>query len=520
MKLAKDASSEGLAMSILRNLLTLAIVAVSTNVTLAENPELEIRAIDKDTQEPIAVRMHLFNAKGKPVLPKNVVSWKDHFVFPGTAVLQLPPGKYTFEIQRGPEYLIRYGEFELKRGDADSKQVEMSRFVDMKAKGWWSGELHVHRPLEDVPLLMQAEDLHVAPVITWWNAENPWQKKAPEKLLLAADADHFYNVMAGEDERGGGALLYFQLDEPLPITQAEREYPSSVKFLLQAKQANPNVHVDIEKPFWWDVPLWLATGKVDSIGIAHNHMWHNGVMPDEAWGKPRDKTRYPSPLGNGRWTQDIYYNVLNCGLRIAPSAGSASGVLPNPVGYTRVYAFVDGQFTYDKWWESLRAGSVVVTNGPLMQPRVNGQLPGHVFQARAGQKVVLKTQLDLFLRDKVDYLELVQNGKAVQQVRLDEYKDKQGKLPDVAFEESGWMMVRAVSNNRETYRFAASGPYYVQIGDQPRVGRKAAQFFLDWVNERAEQLKLDDPQQREQVMKHVETARKFWQEKVDQANAE
>jgi len=314
--------------------------------------------------------------------------------------------------------------------------------------------------------------------------------------------------------------MYYHLDQPLPITKAEREFPSSVEFLLQAKQLNTQLHIDIEKPFWWDVPLWLATGKVDSIGIAHNHMWHNGVMPDEAWGKPRDKTRYPSPLGNGKWTQDIYYNVLNCGLRIPPSAGSASGVLPNPVGYNRVYAHVDGEFTYDKWWESLRAGRVFVTNGPLMQPRVNGQLPGHVFEARAGQTVVLKTALDLDLRDKVEYLELVQNGKAVQQVRLEEYKDKQGRLPDVTFKESGWMMVRAVTNNRDTYRFAASGPYYVQVGDQPRISKKAAQFFLDWVNERGEQLKLDDPQQRAQVLKYVEGARSFWQQKVDQANAE
>ena len=39
---------------------------------------------------------------------------------------------------------------------------------------------------------------------------------------------------------------------------------------------------------------------------------------------------------DGYWTQDIYYALLNCGLRIPPSAGSASGVLPNPVGYNRV----------------------------------------------------------------------------------------------------------------------------------------------------------------------------------------
>ena len=32
----------------------------------------------------------------------------------------------------------------------------------------------MHRPLADVELLMRAEDLHVAVVITWWNDRNLW----------------------------------------------------------------------------------------------------------------------------------------------------------------------------------------------------------------------------------------------------------------------------------------------------------------------------------------------------------
>lgn len=507
-------------MTVVRISLILPVFAACAATVLAANPELELRVIDADTRAPIAVRMHIRNSKGRPILPKNVVSWKDHFVFPGNAVLELPPGTYTFDMYRGPEYRVRSGQFVLARGDRDSKEIDMSRFISMKDDGWWSGELHVHRPLADMPLLMQAEDLHVAPVITWWNTQNQWQDKRPDKIVIPVDVDRFYSVMAGEDERGGGALLYFHLTQPLPITAAEREHPSSVEFLLQAKELNPTAHVDIEKPFWWDAPLWLATEKVDSIGIAHNHMWHHGVLADEAWGKPREKLRYPNPHGNGRWTQDIYYNLLNCGLRIPPSAGSASGVLPNPVGYNRVYAHVEGDFTYDKWWESLRAGRVVVTNGPLMQPRVNGELPGHVFHAAAGENVTLETALTLALREKVEYLELVQNGKAVQQVRLDEYAKQNGRLPQLTFEESGWMMVRAVTNHPDTYRFAASGPFYVQIGDEPRISRSAAQFFLDWVNERAEQVVLDDPDQRAQVMSHVEAARQYWEAKLGQANAE
>ena len=41
---------------------------------------------------------------------------------------------------------------------------------------------------------MQAEDLHVAPVITWWNKQNLWaQKKLPEKALVRFDGNRFYH---------------------------------------------------------------------------------------------------------------------------------------------------------------------------------------------------------------------------------------------------------------------------------------------------------------------------------------
>lgn len=222
--------------------------------------------------------------------------------------------------------------------------------------------------------LVKAEDLHVAPVITWWNTRNLWSDRAaPADLLVRLDGNRLYHVMGGEDEREGGALLYFGLRQPIAIAGADREYPSPVRFLDEARK-HAGVHVDIEKPFWWDVPVWLATRETDTIGIANNHMARSKMYANEAWGKARDAERLPAPLGNGYWTQELYYQILNCGLRIAPSAGSASGVLPNPVGYNRVYVHLDGELTYERWFEGLRVGRSFVTNGPLLRLRAGGPL--------------------------------------------------------------------------------------------------------------------------------------------------
>jgi hypothetical protein len=250
-------------------------------------------------------------------------------------------------------------------------------------------------------------------------------------------------------------------------------------------------------------------------------MQRDGMLANEAWGKPRDTFTFPDPHGNGLWTQEIYYRLLNCGLRIPPSAGSASGVLPNPVGYNRVYVHCGDRLSYDEWWQNLRAGKVVVTNGPLIRdPRVNDELPGHVFTAARGQTVQLQATLNLSLRDKVDYLEIVKNGESVLQVRLQDWAEAGGRLPLVEFEESGWMLIRAVTNHPRTYRFASTGPYYVEIGRERRVSKAAAQFFLDWVYERARSLNLPDEEKREAVLVYHRAARNFWQRLVDGANAE
>src|SRR6185369_4738750 len=117
--------------------------------------------------------------------------------------------------------------------------------------------------------------------------------------------------------REGGALLYFHLRQPLKIADAGREYPSPLTFVAQARQQE-DVWIDIEKPFWWDVALWLASGQMHSIGLANNHMCRDRMYESEAWGKPRIVERMPPPLGNGAWTQEIYYQVLNAGLRVPP----------------------------------------------------------------------------------------------------------------------------------------------------------------------------------------------------------
>lgn len=504
--------------------LLISLVAQTTNLAaeMARGGKLVLRAVDDETGEPIACRIHLKNPAEKPVLIRKLPHWHDHFVFDGAVVLDVSRGSYTFEIERGPEYAVTSGHFTIEDHADDRHEVRLRRQVDMAAEGWWSGDLHVHRPAKHMELLMRAEDLHVAPVITWWNRENPWAKSGPPPSPLRKfDGDRFYHTLAGEDERGGGALLYFNLPRPLEIAGAEREFPCSTRYLAEAR-TKPGAWIDAEKPFWWDFPLWLATGQIDSIGLAHNHHGRDATLDNEAWGKPRDAQRLRGPWGNGQWTQEIYFHALNCGLRIPPTAGSASGVLPNPVGYNRVYAFVGQDFSYEAWWEALRAGRVTVTNGPLLRPLVAGKLPGHVFTAQAGETLDLDVNLKLSTRDPIQYVEIIKNGRVEHSVPLDRLAQGHN-LPRLKFDDSGWFLIRAVADVEPTYRFGCTGPYYVEFSDSPRpVSRRSAQFFLDWVDERTAALPelVKDEAQLMELLAAWRGAREFWQAKVEAADRE
>ncbi|HEY1785150.1 MAG TPA: hypothetical protein VGG30_06345 [Pirellulales bacterium] len=501
--------------------------------------QLEINVVDHDTGQPLACRMHLTNQAGKVQKPPKVPFWHDHFVVDGSLTLKLPSGNFNFVVERGPEYLVVSGHFEIHDFAEDSKTITLRRFVDMSHEGWWSGDLEVERPKKEIELLMRADDLHVAELIAWGNfkdltkpapaskataTKTPATKTLPAKAAPTADSarpavqfadQRFYQPLAGLVRKPGGSLLVLGLDAAPPEEMVAHD--TATELATWAREQR-NAWIDVRRATSWDLPIWIALGMVDSIELADSQLARGSVKLDEVGTRPGETSKFAGPGGVGRWTETVYYHLLDCGLRIPPTAASGSGVSPNPVGYNRVYVHVDQPLSYEGWMENLRAGRVVVTNGPLIRPNVGGELPGYVFQADAGQEVALEVGLTLSTRDPISYLEIVENGRSVQEVRLDQWAQAGGKLPPLRFRESGWFVVRAVTDLGTTHRFASTGPYYVEIGYQPRISRSAVQFFLDWLDARDRRPAESDADRSADA--HVERARAFWQDLLAKANAD
>lgn len=467
--------------SILNSAFLVAVAVLQPVVCLAAphaDGELRIEVTDAATGQPIAARMHLYAGRNpnpaattkRPVklsIPGSA-EYGGHFYIDGKATLPLRMGVYTFELEGGPEYLTQSGQFEIERHADDTKQIEMKRVTDLAKEGWYGGDLDIRRKKNDLPLILRGEGLHYAPT--------------------------------GAD--GADAKASKNSTELPPQFEAEG-------------------HFIARTPYAWDLPIWLASGKLEGIELVNPHSLRNGVVDNEKDGRPRDKSFFPGPRGNGRWSETVYYHVLNCGFHIPPVAGSGSGYNDSPVGTNRVYVFCGNEYSAEAWWEGLKAGHVFVTNGPLLRPMVEGRPPGYTLPIDSSGSLTLEIGLNLATSVPVEYLQIVKNGTAEAEVRLAEFKNKKGRLPPLRFDDSGWFLVRAVTSNPKVLQFASSGPYYVEKGGRPRISRASVKFFIDWIDEDARRLAKDTTAERnEPTLAKLKSARKFFVELADKANAD
>ncbi|MCA9169792.1 MAG: CehA/McbA family metallohydrolase [Planctomycetales bacterium] len=481
----------------------------------AAQGELELTVIDESTGEPTAAQILLENQRGKPVHPPKLTKdglWNS---FDGTTVLRLPPGNYTFRLQRGAEFKERSGQFSLRSGAADHQEVTLPRFVSMSGEGWWAGDPAFQpRAAAGIGERLLAADLHFLAAATQRNGSQlAVPARYADQVNQAIGATRHIHWQTGCDRRPTGTLwllpdLAHTTDLQLPKMTSVTPSPHAIAAAVRA--TGGVVHLD--RVTNWSAPVWIALGSVDTAGVLHGGLIeHGGGQRDTD--RSFDAVFFPGPHGPGRWAQHVYFQFLEAGIRLAPAAGSDADVSGNRLGFHRTYAHCGDTYSPAHWLAALREGRTVLTNGPLLRPTVNGQLPGHTFRAESGEKLSLEVALSLSTAQPIQYLEIIQNGRSVQQVRLQDWAAAGGRLPAVEFDASGWLLIRAVADDETTYRCAMSAPFYVEFAGQPRRSKQATTFMLEWLDEFAQRFpKFDDGE--------LKTARLFWEQQAANANAD
>lgn len=149
-------------------------------------PAIPVRlAIRDDDDSPTAARLTIRDRSGHiyPPLAKRLAP--DFFFQPqiyrhdGESVL-LPPGKFSVESCRGPEYLVQETELEVSEVGETELAIRLERWVHPMQAGFYCGDHHIHgagcshyemptkgvRP-EDMFVQVKGEGLNVGCVLTW-----------------------------------------------------------------------------------------------------------------------------------------------------------------------------------------------------------------------------------------------------------------------------------------------------------------------------------------------------------------
>ncbi len=398
--------------------------------------------------------------------------------------VDLAPGKYTFTAERGHEYYSAVQPITVpETGDVLTVELKIDRWIDMAERGWYSGDTHLHRKLEDMPNLVAAEDLHVALPLTYWvrgayerpiefsvsgNPEPklitieeflPQANRSPLKRFIWPINTEYELFTVNGKSHTQGAVLVLNHKTPLklgappvgPLTQAARD---------------EGAIFDLDKHTWNWTPMIVPIMQADLFELANNHIWRTEFL-NKSWTAdvlPKDWEIETDPQGYTErgwidWGFKTYYAYLNCGFRMRPTGGTGSGYHPVPAGFGRVYVQCPGEFTYEKWMEGLNAGRSFVTTGPMLTVMIDDQPPGTVFYNAKPHTVRVKGMMTA--PTQFHQVEIIVNGQVMSVPRQNrtytegsqkhDVEDGGGgeNLPfsteftiDVPIEHSAWIAVR------------------------------------------------------------------------------
>lgn len=410
----------------------------------------------------------------------------------------LPPGRYTVLAERGREYFPASHDVLLGE-DTVRVRIALRRWVNMAAQGWYSGETHLHRTLDELRNIVLAEDLNVAFPLSFWVTKAGAAPTAGDRNMVGAFPDHVIGV---DDTH----VIWPRNTEYEIFSVGAKSHTLGALFLLNHRSLFTNgvppwgpvaedarregALLDMDKLDWAFAFALPPTTGAQLYELANNHLWRtefgftNYVSDAPAFLQPPRGGRTGNERDWTLYTLGMYYTLLDSGYRLSPTAGTASGVHPVPAGFSRVYVHVGEVFSYERWLEGLAAGRSFVTTGPMLLATVNGRDPGEIFR-QASAPATYRVAGTVRSEQPLSFIEVLHNGRPARTIMPQNRETPEGGREtafgaelDVAG--SSWLAVRCWEDRPDArYRFAHTAPWYVEVPGRPlQPGRDEKQFLI------------------------------------------
>src|SRR5262245_22572053 len=338
-------------------------VKITARTPRAPSGRVRLRVVGPNGQ-PTSARVYVQASDRRAYTPDGgfhrvIAATETHYFHTtGESEIEVPAGHTTIEAMKGWEYRPQSVTLEVVAGRVQPANIRLERLIDLPARGWYSGDTHVHDlhqgnfglTHETFFTELTAEDLHITNALIHMDGTRlmgRWEDLTGEPSRLSTK-EHI--LQYAEEFRG--SLGHIAI---LGINQ----------YVLPFDGGNPNTayaQPALDHPY--------IDGAHAQGGIAgFVHPYNNPVTtPAQA-----ASTLIPvdAALGRGDFydigalvsdeleSAEFYYKLLNCGFKIPATSGTDnfSDVYRDPPpGADRTFVHIRGPLSMQSWIEGIKAG--------------------------------------------------------------------------------------------------------------------------------------------------------------------
>jgi hypothetical protein len=465
-------------------------------------PILRARVWDRRRGVPLEARVQVMASTGELLAPDGAL----HKVGPGEPFfyadesgfeVDIPGGPTQIVVERGTEYIpLRLSVNAPWTGVVDI-EAPLERWIDLPNQGWYSGNTHVHysevesRPVDRLRLDPRVEDLPVLVVSVLKRRELPYASNVfPIGRHAISTSTHVIDI--GEESRhniepwriGLGHIMLIsirELVEPVSrgvlVDDSNPDYPPLVD-ACDATRAQGGLVLWCHSGNGMEAPIAAVLGRLDAFNLF-----------DPYWMDPE---------------YDLWYALLNCGIRLPASTGSDWFVCSS----NRVYVSLQpGEaFSYAAWLSGLAAGRTLVTDGPFLKLAVEQHSPSNDLLEVGSSVRSLQVTVEWAWHEPLDAIEIIRDGVPVA-MRSQGADEARGVWTTTLDADGGWLAARASGRRRTSYGhalWAHTSPVYLRRFAQRDRVRASSQHFLERIDSATDWLarhaRFDEASQRERML--------------------
>jgi len=390
-----------------------------------------------------------------------------YFYTHGEFKVRVPPGKCRIEVRKGYEYRPEAVSLRLDPNDSVQVGVEMERSIDMAARGWYSGDTHVHMRRtgandDTLFTVLSSRDSRYSYILSYNTTGYAMGKQYetfPQLATGLGDQSNanrgIYYLSSGQEYRPGylGHVLIFQVPEYIPANGVAADINSSPSLAFIADQVHQ---------------------MGGYIGLAHGgyHRQEADALLLE------DKMDFLELLQFGGYRSlglDGWYDFLNVGYRI-PINGASDFPYTRELASEITYVRSDTAPSPRRFMELVSEGKSFATSGPMLFLNVDGKRPGALLSYEGRSETTLPISVHMISPQyPVEYVELIANGRVIVRDFFPQPKTHYHMQYSLPVNESTWIAARAYADAGTE---AHTNPVYVYLNRELPFHAESARHII------------------------------------------